>query len=180
MIDWLQIGLEFLGVFVGVIMAFWLDRRGEVSRERKEAVKLLKLIKEELEKNTGLLDQFRNELNVPPGQIYLPYYRLQLSTWEAISGKMDLIKNDELLVSISQAYFNFDMFTRTLERYLDLAYHLVKERSPAAELREQIHRHRLSMIKQVEEVKNGQKDGILPFTKKVISRIEDEIKHLDC
>ncbi len=86
---------------------------------RKKSVRVLALIRNELLANVGTLEMidalFKNNETQQ-----LPYYRLHSDVWEAVSSKIEIVKNDELLTKITEEYFTFDMFERTLQLYEDM------------------------------------------------------------
>jgi hypothetical protein len=126
--NWYGIGItsviEFAAVVIGVLVAFELDRRHENSIERSREKEFLIFIREEIKNNRETVTRLLLELKKT---LYLPYYRLRSFALSSMSERITLIKNDKLRTDAITAYAKFDMFERTLDRYLDLIYTLIKE-----------------------------------------------------
>jgi len=62
MVDVIQFGLDILGVFIGAFAAFELDNYRASRNERKDKVRVLKLIRTEVTENNQLLIRIRNTI----------------------------------------------------------------------------------------------------------------------
>jgi cytochrome b subunit of formate dehydrogenase len=165
MVDFWQSLVDFSGVIAGVLLAFEFDRWRERQTRKSEAIEFLTLISDELNENLHTLTQVRDEFRA---QAYMPYFGLRTGIWSGLLTRITLVKNDTLRGRILVAYAKFDMYERTLVRYLDLCYILVIEPSDLRRienLTNEINKHRGSIIGQLEQ----QPDGILNFLPAVIA-----------
>jgi hypothetical protein len=177
MVDPIAFALEILAVFLGVAFAFALDRHQQKVLEKRESIRVLGLIKQELQDNQTVLDKMKTEfqrLKSTEG-FTMPFYHMRFSIWQGISGKVDTIKNEQVLAEVSQVYFNYDTFERTLDTYLDLAMTLVKQGSSEI-IRSSMETRLAAMKLQMEDSEEGK--GLLTLTKETISDIEKEVERL--
>lgn len=86
---------------MGAFAAFEFDNFREQRNEKKESVRVLKLLKQELEIN---LHQMIPAIRKNVQQTKMPYVPLELDIWEAVSNKIDHISNDDALQAIARAY----------------------------------------------------------------------------
>jgi|SRR5208282_454387 len=179
MIDWVQIALEFIAVFVGVFFAFELDRYRERESEKGKTIEFLILVKEELEANAKTLKDLCDKLT---NMQFIPFYGLRRLAWVALAERIALLTNRKLRSDIIQAYSKFDMYERTLNRYIEFAYAVkgdvreIRLEGPDP-MRQKADEHRDAIIAQIQQPK----DGMLDFIKTVVEEIDIELKRLqDC
>ncbi|MGA3107851.1 MAG: hypothetical protein ABSD99_00115 [Candidatus Bathyarchaeia archaeon] len=172
MVDWAQAGIEFVAVLVGVIAGFEFDRFRDWGTRNKEKVEFLKLLREELDENLKMLKEetypkFKDEFG------YMPTQGLRVDTWHALSDRVALVKSATLRKEVLTTYAKFDMYERTLSRYLDICYTLLilPDNSENEEiLRSNIKLHAGTIVAQLK--------GILDLIARVIAGIDDELH--DC
>ncbi len=180
MVDWLQILFEFIAVVTGVSLAFLVDRYHEEQLNKTRAREFLDIVGDELRDNTctleGVLKQMQDE-----SQFHAPYYRLRVFAWTALSSRIALIKNDLLRGDIVRAYYKFDMYERTMGRYLDLVYTIIRDRRPPQdELYQKAAEIRRAIAGQIRHPER-EEEGMGFFTPMVIKEIDEEIRRLqDC
>ncbi len=138
MVDWWQVGFEFGAVLAGVVLAFEFDRFRDRRTKTEQAIEFLDLIKKEMAGNHETLKNVSKELKAQP---FMPNYGLQLDTWRAFSQRIALIRNPTLIRDIYATYYKFDMYERTMTRYLDLLLHTAKRTEGIAERDSSILKH---------------------------------------
>lgn len=143
MVDIIQFGLDILGVFIGAFAAFELENLRERRNDRKEEVRVLRLIRTEVNDNGQLLNKLQNTLrDFPEG---VPYTRLRNSIWRGVASKLELVTNDKLLTDLTGLYYAIDLVDRTLDTYSEhatLNIHEVNvEVQKAIQARLDIHRN---------------------------------------
>ena len=139
-------------------------------------MELLNLIREEIDEDLKMLKEacpkFKNEFG------YMPTQGLRVDTWHALSNRVALVKSASLRKGILTTYAKFDMYERTLSRYLDLCYRLLIEpKGSAIEiiLEDNIRLHAGTIDAQLE---GPPCTGILDFVPTVITGMDDELR--DC
>jgi hypothetical protein len=169
---------EMIAVGIGVFGGFWADSLREKHIEKKGRIRVLKLLREELNTNLTIMDIIRKGL----AQNKVPYAHLQLSMWGAVSNKIDLISNDELLDGINAAYYNFDMFEKTLDMYIELAILSISQSHKVvkANIQKRLDRHREVMLDRLRTPKNNKDTTIVFRTNRAIDGIKIELRRLDC
>ena len=120
-INWYQTLLEFLTVFVGVFAAFVLDSYRAERQRKEDASKILRIVCEELDQDATIVESIAADLNQPDG-FGITTQRLRLSTWNAVSGRIEAISNTRLLADVGKLYFDIELFNKILESYLELLY----------------------------------------------------------
>lgn len=157
--------LEIIAVFIGVFAAFWLDNRRETKDEDKERVRLLGLIRREVESNNGILDGLSHVKNDDFG---VPNYRPMRNIWEGVTSKLAILRSDDLLEEATMLYWQLAAFDGMLDIYRDYAgryqYASSEERVPLEPtlLSQRIH--------YVDFIKNE----LLPQITKVIELLDAE------
>jgi hypothetical protein len=177
MVDWWQVGFEFAAVLVGVIAGFEFDRYRERRNRTQQAIEFLDLTKKELE---GNLETLQNVTKYLKSQAYMPTYGLRLDSWRAFSNRVALVKDPTLVRDIFATYYKFDMYERTMTRYLDLCYTLLVE--PKVSQREEALNSNITNLRgTIVAQLDPSPDGILEFVPMVIRNIDAELKKLrDC
>jgi len=177
MVDVWQTLLDFGAVILGVILGFEFDRLRDKKTIEAEAIEFLTLVSYELNENLNTLTQVRDELRK---QAYMPFFGLQKGIWSGLISRITLVKNDGLRRKILVAYSKFDMYERTLGRYLEICYILTTEPSGSERIRhltDEINNLRGSIIAQLEQ----KPDGVLEYLPGVIADTKTEIARLkDC
>jgi len=111
--------LEIVAVFVGVFAAFELDNYREASAENKERLRLLALIRREVHANEQVLTSMtRIETDDP---VSVESSRSIRNIWEGITGKLVILRNDELLEATTLLYFQLANLDRLLDLYREYA-----------------------------------------------------------
>jgi hypothetical protein len=117
---WSGLFATFVGLVLGIPVALWLDRQGQVQVERDTArsnsarkVALLTLVDDELAANRTLLDRRTNTPHSDPP----PFLRSDLWRAFAASGEIQFIADASLLATIATAYAEVET-TATVERQL--------------------------------------------------------------
>lgn len=180
MVDWVQILFEFLAVVVGVSLAFLADRYHEEQLDKTRAREFLEIVRDELQENVvtldGVLKQMQDET-----RFNAPYYRLRTFAWTSLSSRIALIRNGRLRGDIIRAYYKFDMYERTMSRYLDLVYTIIRDRRPQQdELYQKAAEIRKAIAGQIRHP-DREEEGMEFFTPAVVREIDEEIKRLqDC
>lgn len=105
-------------MFIGVFAAFWLDNRRETKAEDKERVRLLGLIRREVESNNGILDGLSL---VKEDDFGVPNYRPMRNIWEGITSKLAILRSDDLLEEATMLYWQLAAFDGMLDIYRDYA-----------------------------------------------------------
>jgi len=118
---WLDLLLNFAATLVGVILgipvALWLDRKITAQRRREEESYLLGVLRDNLNHNLNLMNQIKREL---PNNVV--FYHLDLSPWQTHSGRLDSIKNRELVQVIATTYYELEHLNRKLNIQLEMNY----------------------------------------------------------
>lgn len=184
MTDLVGFGLEILGVFLGVGAAFLLDRLADQLSEKKEYLRVLILIRHELDADVTVLEKFRTNFDKAenqPSHYHVPYYHLRMSMWQGISSKVDSIKDEALLTQIALVYYNYDTFERMLNSYLDLALAAIKAPHNVAEtnIEASIENRCKGLLVEINGDQTGK--GSIELTKQTITSIDTELRRLkDC
>ena len=107
--------LEIIAVFVGVFAAFELDNYREASAENKERLRLLALIRREVHANEQVLASMTRIKTDDP--VSVESSRSIRNIWEGITGKLVILRNDELLEATTLLYFQLANLDRLLDMY---------------------------------------------------------------
>jgi len=78
---------------------------------------------------------------------------------------------------IIQAYYKFDMYERTMSRYLNLAYSLIKQSVRPGQLTNEAEEIKTAIVGQIEDP-SRREEGMLAFTPAVVREIDEEVKRL--
>ena len=117
-----------LGIVFGIPIALWIERRRQRTSEDKlkkeqheRMIKILELIKKELQENFDISDHFHKEVE----HYYNP---LKDELWKAFSdgGELQWINNPNLLDVITAAYFEIHQMSFLYEKYIDDYFFLEK------------------------------------------------------
>ena len=107
--------LELVAVFVGVLAAFELDKYRESQGENKERLKLLGLIYLKVTANKGILEGMLHiEGDVDFG---VPNARPMRNIWDGITGKLAILRDDDLIEEATMLYWELDNLDRMLDIY---------------------------------------------------------------
>ena len=104
--------LEIVAVFLGVFTAFWLDRYREDKAERREATKVLRLIRREVSENKELLGVMQG---IPAGTI--SNARPMRGIWDGLTERLVLVRNDDLFTQATLLYFLQANLDKMIEMY---------------------------------------------------------------
>ena len=142
----IEFAIQFVGVVLGVLFAFWLDRWWERRSKRGNTVFILRAIKDELVNNMNTLDKIKSLLDSSKQNSFaVPYDHVNAGIWKAFYGT-NSIANTKVLADLNLAYLNFEDFETLYGRYLGLAYFAIRKglKVPKETLREmELHRTEL-------------------------------------
>jgi hypothetical protein len=164
-----------IGVFGGlaadIVLERWLEKR--------QGIRVLKLLKLELEVNLTII---RDTIRPVLIKMSVPYAHLELGIWEAVSNKIDLITNDKTLQSIAKAYYQFSTLENALESYESnaTAYESESDLRVKGGLLKRVKANRDTILEHLREPKTGASWTVISFTNEAIRDIDSEIKRLDC
>ena len=129
-----KLAATLIGALVGVLGGFWLDRRQVESKQKKEGKAILEALHNELSHDSSLLNQMCDEL--PNGVIF---YNLDLSTWQATTGKqLESLRNYELVRRISGMYYEFQHLNRKVDVQFEIHFSSTRTFSRYSDLRREI------------------------------------------
>lgn len=111
--------LEIVAVFVGVLGAFELDNYRDRKAEDKERLRVLGLLRREVDANRQMLDSMTRY--GPDDPIGVPSVLSMRNIWEGIVGKLGMLKDDELLEQLNELYFRLNNLDKMLDLYRQLA-----------------------------------------------------------
>jgi len=113
----------FIGAFIGIPIALWLNRYLEKSSELERKRKILSLLKEELLINLTQISAWNKKQNKHI-QISIVGPFLRDESWKAFSdgGELEWIKNPVLLSKLARAYSYIRTLQELSERYINLFY----------------------------------------------------------
>ena len=119
-IDWSSFLPTLLATFVGIGLAFLLDEIYNRRFEKKQARRLLFLLKDDIEANIDLLTQLRNDLTNPS---YTVFYNLRLVVWNSITSNLiSVLKNPAIIKDISKFYYELHHVARKVDQAFKLIY----------------------------------------------------------
>jgi hypothetical protein len=104
----------FLPTFLGVILAFELERYRDARARRERLVGALRMIRDEIVRNVALCKQIESELSLY-GQEYVQYYNLKTTTWESVSSALVDLKSPELAKLIATEYYEYEHLKRRID-----------------------------------------------------------------
>jgi len=115
----------FLGVIVGVPIAFWVSNYQERRIEKEKKEKVLELLNDELKLNLKLLpNDFHEDMEFWKS-IKAAHLcdEIKTETWDAFSNGGDLqwIKDPYFLGLLSNAYYDIRIISRVSQKYYDLS-----------------------------------------------------------
>jgi hypothetical protein len=175
MVDFWSLGFEFLAVFGGVFAAFLLDKLREAQSENREIVRILRLLKKEILANVKILNDLAENFQSQPGY-FIPAYRPKAVIWSAVTNKIDLVQDDQLLSDITQLHLNYDMFDRTLAMYLELTTAAIVQKDRSLET--YVKNRRDAMLMQIQD--DTQEKSLLKLSKEIVTKLDAEIRRRDC
>ena len=147
--------------------------------ERKERIRVLKLLKHELEVNlVRLLPVIRENVQ----RISVPYAPLSFAIWDALSDKVALIESDEAFGVITNAYYNLRTLDKALDRFQDIAhkYLSASDWSAKYELSKRVQSTRDTILAHIREPENKDDRTLVLIIKEAMTAIEKELHRLDC
>lgn len=179
MTDAVSFGLEILAVGIGVFGGLVANILLQKWLEKRQSIRVLKLLKGELENNLSII---RSTIKPIISGTNVPFAHLELGIWKAVSNKIDLITTDKTLQSIAKTYYQFDTLERALETYATHATAWISESNPRvrAQLSRQVIANRDVILKHLSETGSDECPTIISFTNEAIADVDDEIKRLDC
>lgn len=120
-IDWFSFLPILLATFLGVGLAFVLDEIYNRRFEKKQARRLLFLLKDEIENNNNLLLELESELKDP---VWTPFYDLRFVVWNTITPIITpVLKNFKIIKEISKFYYELQHIERKINKVFDLSFH---------------------------------------------------------
>ena len=163
----------FGGFIANIILQMWLEKR--------QSVRVLKLLKRELEVN---LDIIRDNIRKNLEKMKITYAPLELGIWKAVSNKIDLITNDKSLQAIAKAYYQFDTLEKAMDTLEDHeALFLATDQNAterSTELKKRVLHDIEVILEHVREPKNEEDKTVISYTKQAIFEIQEEINRRDC
>jgi hypothetical protein len=169
---------QICAVGLGAFFGFWADSYREGLGEKKETVRILRLLREELQKNLTIMEVIRKNLY----EFLYPSSHFSSTMFQAVSGRLHLVNdpNNTLLTKITRAYYNFDTFEKALQLFKDqmLTSLLVTNEKTRDDMAEHIKGLQQVMLSHVLQSEDG--DDMITFTNDAISGIDGEIRRLDC
>ena len=153
----------FIGALLGILTALWLDRRLKVKRIEdenikqqelfnKEKAKILNFIKFEILKNIALLEMIKK--NLKPDRLI--FNNLDLSAWTSLeSKKAEYIDNLDLLVKLSQLYYDYQHISRRIDLDLQSACSAFRAFQGYSQFREQLVSRLITNIQPTIEKSNN-------------------------
>jgi hypothetical protein len=178
MMDLVQFALEILGVFIGAFAAFELDKLREGQSEKRESVRVLKLLKRELEVNLhDKIPAMRASLR----EMKMPVSPLELEIWEAISDKIDRISNDDVLEAIARAYYRLHTLQRVANGYRTLAitYSFAADTQMRDAILNRLKGTETNILEQIREPKDERDQTLIQIMREAIMEAENEIRRLN-
>ena len=177
MVGLVQFAPEIGGVFIGAFAAFEFDNFRERQNEKKDSVRVLKLLKHELEIN---LHEMIPAIRTNVQQTKMPSTPLELDIWEAISNKIDRISNDGALQAIARAYYQLHALEKITDGYRALvtAYSFTLDQKVSGNIQNRLKRNESIILEQIREPKDEQDQTIIQTVRKAIMEIENEIRRL--
>lgn len=179
MTDAISFGLEILAVGIGVFGGLLANIFLQKWLEKRQSIRVLKLLKGELEINLNII---RNAIKPIVSGTNVPYAHLELGIWEAVSNKIDLITTDKTLQSIAKAYYQFDTLENALQTYESHATAWISESNPRvkAQLSRQVIADRDVILKHLSETGSDERPTVISITNRAIADVGNEIRRLDC
>jgi hypothetical protein len=116
--------LTAFGVGLGIVGALWQERRNSGQRRKQEETHLLTAIGLNLKHNIELMDQLKKGLSLTTSDT--PTYHMDLSPWQAYSGRLDSIEDVQLLRKITATYYELEHLNRKVNALFDLHYSMIR------------------------------------------------------
>lgn len=159
--------LEIVAVFFGVLGAFELDNYRDRKAEDKERVRVLGLIRREVDSNKHILDGM--VLVEKDEVIGVPTSRPMRNIWEGITSKLAILTNYELLEEATLLYFDLANLDGILDMYREHVgeYHYVSLEEKAR-MEPTLRSQRTHYVSYIEQT-------VLPQIPKVLKLIDAEL-----
>ena len=119
--------LTSIATFLGVGLAFWLNKKNNAKLERIKAKRLLNFLKVDIEANENLLGQFVQDLARPNWTVF---YDLRLGVWESlVSNLTPVLRTSPFLKDVSKFYYELQHLERKINKVFDLTHnpHITEE-----------------------------------------------------
>ena len=177
MVDFAQFALEIVGVFIGAFAAFEFDSFRERQNEKRESIRVLRLLERELELN---LNEMIPAIRKSVQQMKMPFTPLQLDIWEAISNKIDRISNDNALQAIARAYYQLHTLEKIANSYRTLAsaYSFAVDTKVSGSVLSRLKRNENIILEQIREPNSEQDRTLIQAAREAVAEIENEIQRL--
>jgi len=177
MVDFAQFALEIVGVFIGAFAAFEFDSFRERQNEKRESIRVLRLLERELELN---LNEMIPAIKKSVQQMKMPFTPLQLDIWEAISNKIDRISNDNALQAIARAYYELHTLEKIANSYrtLAFAYSFAADTKVSGSVLSRLKRNENIILEQIREPISEQDRTLIQAVREAVTEIENEIQRL--
>ncbi len=184
MVDVTEFVLGIIGVFLGAFAAFEFDKFRERQNEKKQSVRVLELLRRELEVN---LQEMIPAIRKNVEESKLEFVPVALDIWEAVSNKIDSIANDNALEAIASAYYRLHTLERVLEWYRIYAaiyFSISSNEKLKPNLRKGLQSIAGIILERIREPKDEQpKDEqermVIVEIREAISEIDKEIQRLE-
>lgn len=157
--------LEIVAVFLGVLGAFELDNYREARTQDKERVRVLILIRQEVDANQELINSTNSRIE--PTDVL--NHRSVRDIWDGVSSKLVVLRDNDLLHQVTLLYFDLASFDRIIEVYNEHArpyqYATVEEKA----------RMKPELTRQLVHLKSYGMNLVLPQITKVLKLIDAEL-----
>lgn len=161
--------LTSIATFLGVGLAFWLNKKQENNSEKTKARRLLFLLKKDIEFNITLLHELRKWL---PDSNHVVFFNLNFFIWNSLpSTIIPFLEKPEIMTEISKFYYQLQHLSRKVDMLFNLGFaeNRTKEnKNKREELFQKIQSHVSSILE----------GGICKSPLSIISEIDCLIKEL--
>jgi len=116
-----SLATTIIGLVCGIPIAFWVNRKIDIRRQRDEASRILSVFKDEIDHNISILNQMLQKSK----SIF--FYNLRLTFWEVFSRKLEIIENNDLVSHLARLYFKYQYLSEEIDKAVKEGYVLDKE-----------------------------------------------------
>jgi len=123
-IDWFLVVITFLSTllatFIGVGLAFYLNKKQNDTLERTKARRLLFLLKNDIEFNIVLLHELKKWL---PDSNHVVFFNLNFVIWNSLpSNIIPFLSKPEIITEISKFYYQLQHLSRKVDMLFNLGF----------------------------------------------------------
>jgi hypothetical protein len=135
-LDWKTFIPTLLATFIGVGLAFLLNKIYNNKTEKRQARRILFLLRDEIASNNNLLLQLKEEIQTSN---YTPFYDLRFVVWNSVPSKISTILTKlKVLSDIAKFYYELQHINRKINGVFNLSYHPNTGQGYTRELRQQL------------------------------------------